>query len=113
MSCDAAIERMRSCPLSVRTSSRAGIVNDANQARMTGIGRACAEAGRSVSGTDRMGRVLNAMSLFYGTAAAWRRGWYDRHPARRQRLDSPVVSVGNLSVGGSGKTPVVRALAQL
>jgi tetraacyldisaccharide 4'-kinase len=60
-----------------------------------------------------MGRVLNAMSLLYGTAAAWRRGWYDRHPRHRRRLDSPVVSVGNLSVGGSGKTPVVRALAQL
>jgi tetraacyldisaccharide 4'-kinase len=60
-----------------------------------------------------MGRVLNAMSMLYGTAAGWRRDWYDRQPTRRRQLDRPVVSVGNLSVGGSGKTPLVRVLAEL
>lgn len=40
--------------------------------------------------------------------AAYDRGW--KHP---QRLKWPVVSVGNLSVGGSGKTPLVIKLAQL
>ena len=39
-------------------------------------------------------------------AAAYARGW-----RRVQRLRWPVVSVGNLSVGGAGKTPFVIALA--
>ncbi len=49
----------------------------------------------------------------YGRATAVRRAWYGRHPERRRRLDRPVVSVGNLVLGGSGKTPIVATLARL
>jgi tetraacyldisaccharide 4'-kinase len=38
---------------------------------------------------------------------------YDRGWLRPKKLGWPVISVGNLSVGGSGKTPVVIRLAQL
>ena len=34
-------------------------------------------------------------------------------PSRRRRLSQPVVSVGNLRVGGSGKTPIVAHIARL
>src|SRR5262249_38786503 len=45
--------------------------------------------------------------------AGWRRQWYARNPRRQRTLLRPVVSVGNLSVGGSGKTPIVEFLAKL
>ena len=38
---------------------------------------------------------------------------YERELVRVQRLRWPVVSVGSLSAGGAGKTPVVLALAEL
>jgi tetraacyldisaccharide 4'-kinase len=49
----------------------------------------------------------------YGTAAAWRRHSWSTHPARSRRLARPVISVGNLRVGGSGKTPIVAHVARL
>jgi tetraacyldisaccharide 4'-kinase len=44
---------------------------------------------------------------------AWRRRWYARDPRRQRRLSKPVISVGNLRMGGSGKTPAVLHIAQL
>jgi len=55
----------------------------------------------------------HALSTLYGAAAAWRRQWYAEHPDRRRKLERPVISVGNLRVGGSGKTPIVDHLARV
>jgi tetraacyldisaccharide 4'-kinase len=54
---------------------------------------------------------VSALGAVYGGVARFRRSWYDRRPASRIRLSRPVVSVGNLVTGGSGKTPVVAAVA--
>ena len=56
---------------------------------------------------------MNPLSAVYGRATRLRRSWYERHPDARRRLDRPVISVGNLVVGGSGKTPVVECIARL
>ena len=50
-------------------------------------------------------RVLSPIATVYGEVARWRRR---RISARAERLPVPVVSVGNLTVGGTGKTPVVE-----
>ena len=49
----------------------------------------------------------------YGTLLTLRRYWYRRGWLTATRLPVRVISVGNLTVGGSGKTPVVMAIAHL
>ncbi len=56
---------------------------------------------------------MNLVSAAYATVARTRRRHYERWPERQRRLRRPVVSVGNLSVGGSGKTPAVAHIARL
>ena len=56
--------------------------------------------------------ALYPLSLMFGLVVALRRGAYRHGLFRRTRLGVPVIVVGNLTVGGSGKTPLVIALAQ-
>lgn len=48
----------------------------------------------------------------YGLVIRGRNRAFDRHPERSARVGVPVVSIGNLSTGGTGKTPVTLFLAQ-
>jgi tetraacyldisaccharide 4'-kinase len=56
---------------------------------------------------------LNPLSLIYGGVVRTRSALYDRGILRARRLQGAVVSVGNLSTGGSGKTPFVLLLGEL
>jgi tetraacyldisaccharide 4'-kinase len=55
---------------------------------------------------------LNLLSALYGRGVAVRNHLYDRGTFRSRGLIGPVVSVGNISVGGSGKTPFVIWLGE-
>ena len=57
--------------------------------------------------------ALAPLAWLYG-AAAGARGWlYDAGWLRARALPVPVISVGNLTVGGSGKSPMTAHVARL
>ena len=56
--------------------------------------------------------LLWPLSLVYGAAARTRAGFYARGWLAAKRLQGAVISVGNLTVGGTGKTPMVIWLAE-
>lgn len=58
-------------------------------------------------------KLLIPFVPLYRAAIALKNAAYDRHWIEAKQLQWPVVSIGNLSVGGSGKTPLVIHLAQL
>jgi len=56
---------------------------------------------------------VNPLSTLYGAVVGGRNRLYNRRILPVARLRGPVVSIGNLSVGGSGKTPFVILLGEL
>lgn len=52
------------------------------------------------------------LDLLYSQFARARRRYYQRRPYLRRRLTAPVISIGNLTVGGSGKTPLAAEIAR-
>jgi tetraacyldisaccharide 4'-kinase len=56
--------------------------------------------------------ALAPASLAYGAAVAIRNRLYDAGWLEQARVDARVLSVGNLTVGGTGKTPAALWLAQ-
>ncbi|AYH42930.1 tetraacyldisaccharide 4'-kinase [Azoarcus sp. DN11] len=57
-------------------------------------------------------RLLLPVAALFGALVAVRRKRYRRDPGRVERLSVPVIVVGNIAVGGSGKTPVVDWLVR-
>ena len=55
----------------------------------------------------------NPLSAIYGAVVRTRNALYDQKLFRSQRLQGSVISVGNISTGGSGKTPFVILLGEL
>jgi tetraacyldisaccharide 4'-kinase len=56
--------------------------------------------------------LLRPLSHLFQHIALQRRAWYGANPAASRRLAVPVIVVGNLTVGGTGKTPLVIWLAR-
>jgi tetraacyldisaccharide 4'-kinase len=56
---------------------------------------------------------MSFLSAIFGVGVRARNALYDGGIARSRKLQAATVSVGNLSVGGSGKTPFVLVLGEL
>jgi tetraacyldisaccharide 4'-kinase len=56
---------------------------------------------------------VNPLASIYGQVVKVRNALYDRKILRAHRLQGPVISVGNISVGGTGKTPFILLLGEL
>jgi len=56
--------------------------------------------------------VLSPLGGLYGVAMKARRSLYRRGLLTKQRVAVPLISVGNLTMGGTGKTPLVEWVAE-
>jgi tetraacyldisaccharide 4'-kinase len=56
--------------------------------------------------------ALWPLSCLYGLAMSVRAWLYNKQWLKQKRLQRPVISVGNITVGGTGKTPMVIWLAE-
>jgi tetraacyldisaccharide 4'-kinase len=65
-----------------------------------------------VNRASRRLRLLWPLSVVYSSIARVRVWCYERGIFRKRKLPGTVISVGNLTVGGTGKTPMVLAIAE-
>jgi tetraacyldisaccharide 4'-kinase len=57
-------------------------------------------------------RLLWPLSVIYSAGARAKAWCYERGIFRKRKLPGTVIGVGNLTVGGTGKTPMVLAIAE-
>ncbi|MEO7445925.1 MAG: tetraacyldisaccharide 4'-kinase [Ferruginibacter sp.] len=57
--------------------------------------------------------LLFPLSMIYG-AIIWVRNWlYDKNILRSSSFNFPIINIGNLAIGGTGKTPMTEYLVEL
>jgi tetraacyldisaccharide 4'-kinase len=56
---------------------------------------------------------LNPLAAVFGAAVRARNEFYDRGTFQTLKLQGPVISIGNISTGGAGKTPFLLLLGEL
>jgi tetraacyldisaccharide 4'-kinase len=57
--------------------------------------------------------LLSPLAFIYGSVIGIRNFLFDKNIFRQKKVGAKVISVGNLTVGGSGKTPAVISLINL
>ena len=57
-------------------------------------------------------KVLEFASFFYGLGSGLKNKLYDYNILKPKKVDAFVISVGNITTGGVGKTPVVSEIAK-
>lgn len=67
---------------------------------------------RSGENTDWVDHALEGAAAIYGAGVGHHNRKYRRMQAVK-KLPVPVISIGNIAVGGTGKTPVTRAISNL
>jgi len=67
----------------------------------------------SPDASRRLAALLKGSALLYGTAMQYRARLYQHRRLTSHRLPCKVVSVGNITIGGTGKTPMALYLAEM
>ncbi|MEO7800348.1 MAG: tetraacyldisaccharide 4'-kinase [Ginsengibacter sp.] len=62
---------------------------------------------------NRFRYILLPLSFLYGLVISFRNWLYDKNILRSASFNFPIICVGNLAVGGTGKTPMVEYITRL
>ncbi len=62
---------------------------------------------------NKLRKILKPLAVLYGEVTEMRNKAYDKNIIRATSFDFPIISVGNLSMGGTGKTPQIEYLIRL
>ncbi|HLP16421.1 MAG TPA: tetraacyldisaccharide 4'-kinase, partial [Bacteroidota bacterium] len=57
-------------------------------------------------------RILLPFSFVYGLGVAIRNAFFEKRVLNHESAGIPVISVGNMTTGGTGKTPIVELIAR-